>query len=88
MRNRYSTFAPDWPVNLLIVTLIRVYESEPASCKKMSYYSRHVRKLNEEIYPRADLTERIIRAKQFIDGHYAKKIDLDEICKKAYGDYQ
>lgn len=50
----------------------------------MTWYSKQIRELNEELYPREDLTERIIRAKKFIDRHYAKKIDLDEICKKAY----
>lgn len=49
----------------------------------MTFYSRKIEKLNNELYPRKDLTERITGAKKFIDRHYAKNLDLDTVCKEA-----
>lgn len=49
----------------------------------MTYYHRQIQKLTNELYPREDLTERIIGAKRFIDNNYTKNIDLDVICKEA-----
>lgn len=49
----------------------------------MTFYSQQIQKLNKKLYPREDLTERIIGAKQFIDRHYAENIDLDDVCKEA-----
>lgn len=48
----------------------------------MTFYREQVKKLTNELYPREDLTERIIGAKQFIEKNYAE-IDLDDICKEA-----
>ena len=50
----------------------------------MTYYSQQIQRLQEELYPRENLTRRIIRAKQFIDHHYEKQIDLEAISGKAY----
>lgn len=50
----------------------------------MTFYSQQIEELTNILYPRKDLTERIISAKQFIDHHYAKNIDLEAICKEAY----
>lgn len=49
----------------------------------MTFYSQQIEKLKKALYPREDLTERIIAAKQFIDRHYADNIVLDDICKEA-----
>lgn len=49
----------------------------------MTLYSQQIEKLTEILYPREDLTERIISARQFIERHYAKNIDLEAICKEA-----
>jgi AraC-like DNA-binding protein len=48
-----------------------------------TYYRQQIEKLTNELYPREDLVERIIGAKQFIDRHYTDNLDLDVICKKA-----
>ncbi|MEX0905339.1 MAG: AraC family transcriptional regulator [Balneolaceae bacterium] len=50
----------------------------------MTFYSRQVRKLKTQLYPRQDLTARIIKAKQFIDSNYSEDIELDSICREAY----
>lgn len=49
----------------------------------MTFYNRQIQMLNNRLYSREDLTERIIGAKQFIDRHYAKDIDLNTISRKA-----
>lgn len=49
----------------------------------MNFYSDQVIKLTNELYPRADLNQRIIGAKKFIDLHYADHIDLDLISREA-----
>ena len=49
----------------------------------MTFYNQKIKELTNSLYPREDLTKRIIGAKQFIDSHYAKNLDLDTICKEA-----
>jgi len=49
----------------------------------MTLYSQQIEELTKKLYPREDLTEPIIRAKQFIDRHYSKSIYLEAICREA-----
>lgn len=39
---------------------------------------------SKELYPKIYLYRRIVRAKLFIDEHFAEKIDLDNIADEAY----
>lgn len=50
----------------------------------LTMYSQQIEELTKMLYPREDLTERIIGAKQFIDRHYANNLDLGAICTEAY----
>lgn len=50
----------------------------------MSFYNRQIKKLTKRLYPREDLTERIVGAKQLIDRHHAKNIDLNTISREAF----
>lgn len=49
----------------------------------MTFYNQQIEELTDVLYPREDLTERIISARQFIERYYAKNIDLDTICREA-----
>ena len=48
-----------------------------------SYYARELQRLRASLYGSEDLTARIVRAKRYIDRHYAEGIDLDAICAQA-----
>ncbi|MGY5851378.1 helix-turn-helix transcriptional regulator [Salegentibacter sp. F14] len=49
----------------------------------MNFYKNQVLKLTNEIYPRTELNQRIIRAKKFIDLHHSDYIDLEMVCREA-----
>jgi AraC-like DNA-binding protein len=49
----------------------------------MTYYNEQVSKLNAELYSKEYLTSQIVRAKHFIDQHYADKIILGDMAAKA-----
>ena len=40
--------------------------------------------MSEAGYPKVYLYQRIVKAKLFIDAHYSKTIDLDNISDEAY----
>ena len=49
----------------------------------MTFYIRRVKELTDDVYPREDLTKRVIAAKQFIDRHFDEPIDLDALAREA-----
>lgn len=49
----------------------------------MTYYQQTVQRLQKTLYPHPELTEKIIRAKQYIHRHYASNIDLDQLIREA-----
>lgn len=49
----------------------------------MTYYSCQVQRIRGAFYPKSDLCERIVRAKQFMDRHHADSPDLNAICAEA-----
>ncbi len=50
----------------------------------MTFYSRRVEQLTDDLYPRQDLTRRVIAAKHFIDRHYSEQIELESIAERAF----
>jgi AraC-like DNA-binding protein len=50
----------------------------------MTFYHEQVLKIKSEIYPHDYLINQVIKAKQFIDVHYANNICLDEIAGEAF----
>jgi AraC-like DNA-binding protein len=50
----------------------------------MTYYHQQVLKLTREIYPKEHLCQQAIKAKSFIDTHYAANIHLNVISEQAY----
>jgi AraC-like DNA-binding protein len=56
----------------------------PATSTPGTYYSRRIRALNEALYPRRALLERIVTAKRFIDHCYADRVTLDQISRRAF----
>jgi AraC-like DNA-binding protein len=49
----------------------------------MSYYSDQIRKISNALYSKEYLTRQIVRARHFIDNHYADKIILAQIATEA-----
>jgi AraC-like DNA-binding protein len=49
----------------------------------VTYYSKQVASLSEELYANIYLTKRVIQAKYFIDKNFDRVITLDDICKEA-----
>ena len=50
----------------------------------MTYYYQQVLSLRKAVYPHRDLTGKIVRAKQYIDAHYAVNISLDQMAREAH----
>jgi AraC-like DNA-binding protein len=50
----------------------------------MNFYHQQVQKLNKTVYPKAYLTEQVIRSKQFIDTYFAENISLDDMAAAAF----
>jgi len=50
----------------------------------MTYYYQQVLSLRKTVYPHRDLTEKIIRAKKYIDAHYSADINLDQVAREAH----
>lgn len=50
----------------------------------MTYYHQQVLKIKEEFYPKDYLCRQVIQAKQYMDDHYAKNIDLQQIASEAF----
>ncbi len=50
----------------------------------MTYYHEIVLRMRKSIYPNQDITDRIIRAKRYIDDNYASDINLDKIAREVY----
>ena len=46
-------------------------------------YNKKIAELNKQLYRNAGQTERVIKAKQFIDKNYSLEIDLDTIATAA-----
>jgi AraC-like DNA-binding protein len=50
----------------------------------MTFYCNQIIKINKGIYPKDYLTKQVIRAKHFIDKHFADNLDLDHIAGEAF----
>ena len=50
----------------------------------MTYYNTQVAKISKDIYPKDYLTKQVIRAKHFIDNHFADNLNLDRIAGEAF----
>ena len=50
----------------------------------MKYFAEQVIKLDKEIYPHKDITEKIKASKNFIDKHFSENITVSELASKAY----
>ena len=50
----------------------------------MTFYQRHVLEAAATLYPRQDLSRRVVQSKQFIDRHYAQTIGLREMAGNAF----
>lgn len=48
-----------------------------------SYFAREVQRLRARLYGDEEVTARIVRAKRYMDRHYAESLDLDEISGQA-----
>lgn len=54
------------------------------SHEKMTYYHQQLLKIKETFYPKDYLCRQVIQAKQYMDEHYAEKIDLPQIAREAF----
>jgi len=50
----------------------------------MTFYEQEVRRLNALMYPRPELSRRIIQAKEYIDRNFQGPVDLTSIAGKAF----
>jgi AraC-like DNA-binding protein len=50
----------------------------------MTYYQQTIQQLQRALYPHQELTEKIIRTKQYIHRHYAENINLDLLSREAW----
>jgi AraC-like DNA-binding protein len=50
----------------------------------MTYYYQQILSLERINYPHSDLTDKIIRAKRYIDANYPANIGLDEMAREAH----
>jgi AraC-like DNA-binding protein len=50
----------------------------------MTFYEQEVRRLNALMYPRPELSRRIIQAKEYIDRNFQGPVDLPSIAGKAF----
>src|SRR5215210_1860959 len=48
-----------------------------------TWYHEQLLKMRSALYPREDLCEKVMEAKNFIDLHYYTSLCLDEMAKKA-----
>jgi len=49
----------------------------------MTYYEQQVRNIRAKVYPRQELSRQIVQAKEYMDRHFADRLDLDGISKRA-----
>ncbi|CCH02657.1 transcriptional regulator, AraC family [Fibrella aestuarina BUZ 2] len=49
----------------------------------MSFYTDQLTKLTEQLYANADQTARVVRARRFIDTHFAEPLTLVDIAAAA-----
>ncbi len=50
----------------------------------MTYYAETVERITRERYPKDQPVQQVIKAKQFIDSHFADPIDLDAMALEAF----
>lgn len=50
----------------------------------MTYYHQQILSLERINYPHRDLTDKIIRAKRYIDAHYPANIGLEQMAREAH----
>src|SRR5258707_6033595 len=50
----------------------------------MNYYQHTVQQLQRSLYPHQELTDKIIRTKQYIHRHYGEIINLELLAREAY----
>ena len=49
----------------------------------MTFYEQQVRAIRARVYPRHELSRQVIGAKEYIDRHFADRLDLDAISGRA-----
>lgn len=49
----------------------------------MNYYSEQVKKLDKEVYPHKDITEKIRLSKSYLEKHYAENLGINDLAAKA-----
>ena len=50
----------------------------------MKYFAEQVSKLDKEIYPHKDITEKIKSSKNYIGKHFSENITIAELASKTY----
>jgi AraC-like DNA-binding protein len=50
----------------------------------MTFYEQEVRRISAMLYPRPELSRRIVQAKEYIDRHFQGPVDLSSIAGKAF----
>ena len=50
----------------------------------MLRYSEHITGLHKKLYPKEYLLKQVIRAKQYIDQHYAQPITVEDMAGEAF----
>jgi AraC-like DNA-binding protein len=49
----------------------------------MTFYHQQVLNINNRLYPKDHLTERVIRSKHFMDLHFPDNLNMDQIAREA-----
>jgi transcriptional regulator GlxA family with amidase domain len=49
----------------------------------MTFYEQQVRAIRARVYPRQALSRQVIGAKEYMDCHFADRLDLDSISERA-----
>lgn len=49
----------------------------------MTFYEQEVRRLRDLVYPRGEISRQIMGVKLYIDEHFAERIELSEMARRA-----
>ena len=58
--------------------------NQQANVSDMKFYNEQISKISKDIYPKDYLTRQVILAKDFIDNHFADKINLNHIAREEF----
>ncbi|SFC34276.1 AraC-type DNA-binding protein [Spirosoma endophyticum] len=61
-----------------------MHNEKLVSLKSMTFYTETVAKISRDWYPKDHIVQQVIKAKQFIDRHFADPIDLDAMALEAF----